>query len=407
MKKIFIIGVGAQGSTIAKRMDEHPGVSEIVCADYDGEAARKLAATLKKAQAVPVDANEATNVIDAAAGCDLVVNGLPLEYDLTIMKTALEVNASYMDMAGPMEDIGFVESYRLIFSEWYEKFREKGLTALVGCGSSPGLANIIARESVEKLDTCDQIGIYVYEGVWAKRFTPFWWSPEVALMDMAYRTFRYENGTIVTDVPFSRPVNMRFRGIDGEVRMVDHEHDEPVTMGLLADKVLKGVKKVEFKYGGPHIELSESLYNLGLLSSETVTVKGADIAPLDMALELFPPAPKFPDEIKAILDEGLEKEEGAFLVRVKGMQRGKPITIDSYVNSPGLVEAFATSGLSHEAYLTGQCAAVFLKMMVDDVFAEKGLFVPEQLHAEARQYCFRELAGLGISVDELIEKRIE
>jgi saccharopine dehydrogenase (NAD+, L-lysine-forming) len=407
MKKIFIIGVGAQGSTIAKRMDEHPGVSEIVCADYDGEAARKLAATLKKAQAVPVDANEATNVIDAAAGCDLVVNGLPLEYDLTIMKTALEVNASYMDMAGPMEDIGFVESYRLIFSEWYEKFREKGLTALVGCGSSPGLANIIARESVEKLDTCDQIGIYVYEGVWAKRFTPFWWSPEVALMDMAYRTFRYENGTIVTDVPFSRPVNMRFRGIDGEVRMVDHEHDEPVTMGLLADKVLKGVKNVEFKYGGPHIELSESLYNLGLLSSETVTVKGADIAPLDMALELFPPAPKFPDEIKAILDEGLEKEEGAFLVRVKGMQRGKPITIDSYVNSPGLVEAFATSGLSHEAYLTGQCAAVFLKMMVDDVFAEKGLFVPEQLHAEARQYCFRELAGLGISVDELIEKRIE
>ena len=407
MKKIFIIGVGAQGSTIAKRMDEHPGVSEIVCADYDGEAARKLAATLKKAQAVPVDANEATNVIDAAAGCDLVVNGLPLEYDLTIMKTALEVNASYMDMAGPMEDIGFVESYRLIFSEWYEKFREKGLTALVGCGSSPGLANIIARESVEKLDTCDQIGIYVYEGVWAKRFTPFWWSPEVALMDMAYRTFRYENGTIVTDAPFSRPVNMRFRGIDGEVRMVDHEHDEPVTMGLLADKVLKGVKNVEFKYGGPHIELSESLYNLGLLSSETVTVKGADIAPLDMALELFPPAPKFPDEIKAIIDEGLEKEEGAFLVRVKGMQRGKPITIDSYVNSPGLVEAFATSGLSHEAYLTGQCAAVFLKMMVDDVFAEKGLFVPEQLHAEARQYCFRELAGLGISVDELIEKRIE
>ncbi len=407
MKKIFIIGVGAQGSTIAKRMDEHPEVSEIICADYDGDAARKLAASLEKAKAVSVDANEARNVIDAAAGCDLVVNGLPLEYDLTIMKTALAVNASYMDMAGPMEDIGFVESYRLIFSEWHEKFREKGLTALVGCGSSPGIANIIARESVDKLDTCDQIGIYVYEGVWSKRFTPFWWSPEVALTDMAYRTFRYENGTIVTDVPFSRPVNMRFRGIDGEVRMVDHEHDEPVTMGLLADKVLKGVKNVEFKYGGPHIELSESLYNLGLLSSKTVTVNGTDIAPLDLALELFPPAPKFPDEIKAILDEGLEKEEGAFLVRVKGVQRGKPITIDSYVNSPGLVEAFETSGLSHEAYLTGQCAAVFLKMMVDDVFAEKGLFVPEQLDAEARQYCFRELAGLGITVDELIERRIE
>lgn len=43
---------------------------------------------------------------------------------------------------------------------------------------------------------------------------------------------------------------MKLRGIDGHVRMVDHEHDAPVTKGLLADKVLKCVKKVEFKYGG-------------------------------------------------------------------------------------------------------------------------------------------------------------
>jgi len=39
--------------------------------------------------------------------------------------------------------------------------------------------------------------------------------------------------------------------------MVDHEHDEPVTMGLLADEVLKGVKNVDFKYGGCGVELSE------------------------------------------------------------------------------------------------------------------------------------------------------
>jgi hypothetical protein len=45
-------------------------------------------------------------------------------------------------------------------------------------------------------------------------------------------------------------------------------------------------------------------------------------------------------------------------------------------------------------------------MMVDDAFAEKGLFVPEQLHANALQYCFRELAALGIAVDEIVEKRI-
>lgn len=188
--------------------------------------------------------------------------------------------------------------------------------------------------------------------------------------------------------------------------MVDHEHDEPVTMGLLADKVLKGVQNVDFKYGGCGVQLSELLFNMGLLSKEPVTVKGTRIVPMDLVLKLCPPAPKYPQEIKAIIDEGVVVEEGAFLVRVEGTQNGRPIRIDCYVNAPGLVEAFEKSGLSHEAYLTGQCAAVFVEMMVDDAFAEKGLFVPEQLDSDARRYCFHKLAGLGITVDEIVKKRI-
>jgi saccharopine dehydrogenase-like NADP-dependent oxidoreductase len=403
MKKILIIGVGAQGSTIARRMDEHPEVSEIICADYDIKAAEKLSSALKKASALGLDAKDLNSVIQAAAGCDLIVNGLPLQYDLLIMEAALAVNASYLDMAGPMEDIGFVESYKLIFSQWHKKFKEKKLTAMVGCGSSPGLANIIARESVDEMDSCDHIGIYIYEGVWAKRYTPFWWSPEVALGDMAYNTFRFENGKIIEDNPFSRPVMMKFSGIDRSIRMVDHEHDEPVTMGLLADKVLKGVKNVEFKYGGPHVELSEALYQMGLLSKKAVNINGTDIVPMDLVLKLCPPAPKFPDEIKTIIDEGLVMEEGAFLVRVDGSKNEKPMRIDCNVNAPGLVEAFEKSGLSHEAYITGQCASVFVSMMVDGAFTAKGLFVPEQLHADARRYCFEKLAKLGMT----IEKRIE
>ena len=175
-------------------------------------------------------------------------------------------NASYVDMAGPMGAIGFVESHKLIFSEWHKKFEEKGLTALAGCGSSPGLANILARESVDKMDTCDAIGIYVYEGV--------------------------------------------------------------------------------------------------------------------------------------IL------EEGAFLVRVDGHKEGSPVRIDCYVNAPGLVESFEKAGLSHEAYLTGQCASVFVKLLVDDVFVEKGLFAPEQFHAASRHYYFQELAKLGVTVDEIIERKL-
>jgi saccharopine dehydrogenase-like NADP-dependent oxidoreductase len=402
MKKIIVVGVGAQGSTIAKRLDEHPDVTEIICADYDRKAAEALSNTLGKARALQLDASDVDKVIAAAEGCDLIVNGLPLAFNLIVMEAALAVKASYFDMAGPMESIGFVESYKLMFSEWHQNFKEKGLTALIGCGSSPGLANVMARESVDKLDTCDTISIYVYEGLWTERFTPFWWSPDVALVDMGYKTFRFENGVHVTDKPFSRPVMIELKGIDHKVRMVDHEHDEPITMGLLAEEVLKGVKNVDFKYGGAGVELSELLYNMGLLSHEPVTVKGTRIVPLDLVLKLCPPAPKYPEEIKAIIDEGVIKEEGAFLVRVEGLKEGLPMRIDSYVNAPGLVESFQKAGLSHEAFLTGQCAAVFVKMMVDDIFTENGVFAPEQLPADARRYYFEELAKLGVTVDVTI-----
>lgn len=406
MKKIIILGVGAQGSTIAKRMNEDPNVSEIICADYDVKAAQELGNTLTKATALQLDASKVDNVINASQGVDLIVNGLPLEYDLIVMEAALAVNADYLDMAGPMEEkLGFIGSYELIFSEWHEKFKGKGLTALVGAGSSPGIANVLARESVEKMDSCDSIDICIYDGVWSKKFIPFWWSPEVAFVDMGYITFRCENGKIITDEPFSRPTMMKFKGIDHEVRMVDHEHDEPVTMGLLADKVLKGVKNVSFRYGGPAVELSEALYKMGFLSSEPVDVKGTKIVPIDLTLKLSPPAPKYPDEIKAIIDAGMELEEGAFLVRVEGLKDGKPIRIDNYINTPGLIEAFEKAQISHESYGTGQCASVFTKMMLNDVFTEKGLFVPEQLDTKARHYFLEELTKLGITVDEIIEKR--
>jgi saccharopine dehydrogenase (NAD+, L-lysine-forming) len=402
VKKIIVVGVGAQGGTIAKRLDSHPEVSEIICADNDQRAAEELSGMLNKARAVQLDAGDVNQVIRLAQGCDLIVNGLPLAFNLVIMEAALATNAAYLDMAGPMEKVGFVESYELLFSEWHAKFREKGLTALVGCGSAPGLANVMARESVDKMDTCDRIGIYIYEGLKTRLFTPFWWSPEVAFKDMAYQTFRYEDGVQVTDEPFSRPVMMKFRGIDHKVRMVDHEHDEPVTMGLMARKVLKNVKNVDFKYGGTGVELSEMLYRMGLLSRQPVQVGDSSVVPMEVVLALCPPAPKYPNEIQAIIEKGVITEEAAFLVRVDGRKNGTSLKIDSYVNAPGLRQAFETSGLSHEAYLTGQCAAVFVKMLVEDVFTQRGVYVPEQLAADARKYFFEELARLGVTVDHTL-----
>ena len=75
----------------------------------------------------------------------------------------------------------------------------------------------------------------------------------------------------------------------------------------------------------------------------------------------------------------------------------------SYANAPGLIEAFEKSGLSHESYLTGQCAFIFTKMLVNDVIQHKGAIAPEVLNAAERKYFFNEAQKLDITIDRIIE----
>ncbi|MEN8244037.1 MAG: saccharopine dehydrogenase NADP-binding domain-containing protein [Thermodesulfobacteriota bacterium] len=407
MKKLLLLGAGAQGSTVAKRMNEEPNVSEIICADYDEKAVKEMERTLKKATALKLDATKVENIVQAAEGVDLMVNALPIVLAPNALKAALEAQVNYQDFAAAeFEGFDFDKGIELLLTEWSGKFEAKGLSALMSTGSAPGLANIITRETVEKLDTCDTIQIHVYEGVWAKRFLPFWWSPEVALGDMSCPAYCYEDGRIKETEPFSRAMWMTFRGIDRKIRTVEHAHDEPVTMGLMADKYLKGARNIYFKYGGFGVDFAEPLYRMGLLSQEPMEVKGTTIVPMDLALALTPPAPKYPDEIKAILDQGLEYEEGAFLIRVDGEKDGKPVRIDSYVNAPGVAEAFEKAGLTAETYLTGQCGALFTKMFVNDKIHQKGLFPPEVFDHEQRAFYLKEAAKLDITVDQIVEKRL-
>jgi saccharopine dehydrogenase (NAD+, L-lysine-forming) len=405
MRKIMILGTGAQGSTIAKRMQEEPSVEEIVCADYDMRAAEELEKSLSKAKAVRVDARDAANIVATAKGCELIVNGLPPIFNMRVMDAALEARASYLDMASYAdENDDWVNGVRIQLAR-NAAFEKAGLTALINCGSAPGIANVVTREACEQLDSVDTIEINVYEGVWTTRFIPFWWSPETAFQDMADEPVVYENGQFKIVPPFNRPEWVDFRGI-GKRLMCDHHHEETATMGLLADRYLKGAKNIYFRYGGPGCDLAKRFWEMGLLSSKPVEVDGVEVVPMRLISKLTPPAPKYAKEIQEVIDAGIELEEGAFLVRVDGLRDGEPVRIDSYVNTPGLRASFAKAKISHEAYLTGQCAALFVKMLVNGNVTQTGVFPPEALDADARSYFLREAAKLDLTVDQYVQRRL-
>ena len=94
MRKIMIMGSGAQGSTIAARLQEEPSVEEIVCADYDLRAAQELEKTLSKATAVQVNAKNLDEIVKAGEGCELIINGLPPDFNMRVMDASIAVGAS-------------------------------------------------------------------------------------------------------------------------------------------------------------------------------------------------------------------------------------------------------------------------------------------------------------------------
>lgn len=407
-KKILVLGVGAQGSTVAQRMDEEANVDEIICADYDSKAVEALVKIMKKGRGVKVDASDTGSIIKAAQGVDLIVNGLPLDFGKNVLEAALAVRANYQDFAAPEGIISdyrsdpWLEGIEYLFKEYAPRFEAIDRLAVTGTGSAPGLICAATRMAVRELDHCDSIYNIVYEGVETKGFLPFWWSPVTALSDMSEDAYAFIDGKIVRTPAFGLPIHRKYEYMSKEVRFVEHAHDEPVYYGMHADSHFKGVKEAYFKYGGVGIEFSEPIYRAGLLSRTPEPTGNGTVIPFDMVLKHVPPAPKYREEIKSILDEGLLSDEGCMVIEAKGQKAGRDILVETHVFAPGLAESFERSGISAEMYLTGQGGALFTKLFANDRYEQKGLITSDMLTDAEVDYYFASAAALEITLDTRI-----
>ncbi len=394
MKKVMVCGCGAQGSTICRRLDEEPNIEEVVCADYNLASAEAVCRLMKKGTPKQVNAAHVDEIVAAAQGCELIVNVMPLEYGVNVMQAALQIKACYQDLSacenvveGFPEYDTWLEGIRYMYTEYGRRFAENGTTAVIGTGSAPGVMCVVARKAVEELDECDTIACMVYEGTRTKRFIPFFWSPEVALCDMEEDAYAFENGKHIRTKPFSRPIKRNWPECGREVTLVEHAHDEPVYIGFNREKYFKGCKNAYFKYGGTGIEFSEGLYKAGLLHHEEEDFNGTKIVPFDWVLKHIPAPPKDPDEIKAILDEGVVEDNGAFVCEAYGKKDGKDVMVDLHLSAPGIEESYEKAKMTGEMYLTGQGAFLYTRLLVRDMLTQKGLISSDMLdEKQVEQY---------------------
>jgi len=170
--------------------------------------------------------------------------------------------------------------------EFDEEFKKAGLTAVIGCGGSLGITNVLVRYVCDKLDSVDKIRL-VMGGKSSKEpeeVVEAWdpgWCPDVAIDDYAEKPVVFENGEYKRYPPFSGLEEYKFPDPVGPQLVTRHSHEEPLTLPRF---IGKGVKHVDFMY--PLDTIAGALVKLGFASYDAIDVKGVKVAPRDVLLSL-------------------------------------------------------------------------------------------------------------------------
>jgi len=162
MKICVLGGCGAVGSVAIQSLTETDAFDEIVIGDANKEKALEIAGTCDPGvvSVVQFNADDPKSIKEAIDGADVVLNcvGPFYRHGPTILEATIEAGINYVDVC---DDFDATETCLTM----NEAAKKAGVTALIGMGSSPGIANVLVRFCADHLlDECESIDIYHAHG---------------------------------------------------------------------------------------------------------------------------------------------------------------------------------------------------------------------------------------------------
>lgn len=303
--KLLIIGSGGVGQSAAmiiKRAgDEGKWAEKVVISDYNQARAEAVAALCDDPRfiAEKIDARDADQIktLIKKHEIDFVMNAVEPAFNENIFDTCLEAKTGYLDCAMTLSkrhpekpfELAHIKLGDYQFAK-HEEWKKAGLTAVVGSGVEPGMADVFARYAAKHLfDSIDEVNIRDgdnydipgYEGV-AFGFS-VWTTIEECLNPPVI--WEKGRGWYCTE-PFSEPEIFAFPGGIGDVEVINVEHEEV----LLVPRVID-CNRVTFKFGVPR-EMRELLLNLqqcGMADAKRkIKVGDCEITPRDFLVKVVP-----------------------------------------------------------------------------------------------------------------------
>jgi saccharopine dehydrogenase (NAD+, L-lysine-forming) len=373
MAKAMIIGAGGVAQVAAHKCVENKEVFSELCI-----ASRTVARCdeLKKkldGRGVPITTAQvdADNVPELVALIkeekpDIVMN-LALPYqDLTIMDACLETGVDYLDTANyePEDTAKFEYKWQWAYQD---RFREKGLTAILGSGFDPGVTGVFSAYALKhEFDEIHMIDILDCNG--GDHGYPFAtnFNPEINIREVTANGRYYENGRFVETKPMEIKRSYHFEGV-GERDMYLLYHEELESLA----KHIPGVRRIRFfmTFGESYLRHLNCLQNVGMTSIEPIMFEGREIIPLQFLKAVLPdPASLGPRTVG-------KTNIGCIFI---GKKDGKDKTWRVY-NIADHQEAYAEVGSQAVSYTTGVPAMIGASLVLRGLWKKPGVWNVEQL----------------------------
>lgn len=369
MGKVLIIGAGGVGSVVTRKCAQVPKVfSEICLASRTLEKCKKIAETIKrKIKTAQVDADNSGEVIRLIRKFkpDVVINvALPYQ-DLSIMDACLETGVDYLDTANyePPDVAKFCYKWQW---DYRERFKKRGIMALLGCGFDPGVTNVFCAYAAKRhFDTIETIDIMDCNGGDHGHSFATNFNPEINIREVTARGKYWESGRWKYIKPLSVHKTFDFPGVGRrEMYLMYHEEMESLV------KNIKGLKKIRFwmTFGEQYLAYLRVLENVGMTRIDPVLYEGREIVPLKFLKALLPDP--------ASLAKGYHGKT-CIGCMIKGIKNGKPLRCYIY-NICDHAKCYREIGSQAIAYTTGVPVMVGAMMMLTGVWRGEGVFNVEE-----------------------------
>ena len=292
MGKALIIGAGGVASVAVHKCCQNSDAFEEICIASRTKAKcdalkEKLAGGKTKITTAQVDADktdELISLIDREKP-DVVLN-LALPYqDLTIMDACLAMKTHYVDTANyePEDTAKFEYKWQW---EYNDRFKEAGITALLGSGFDPGVTGVFSAyalkhhfDEINYIDILDcNAGDHGYP--FATNF-----NPEINIREVSAKGSYWEDGKWVETEPMEIKRVYNFPEVgEKDMYLLHHEELESLAINI------PGIRRIRFfmTFGESYLRHLKCLENVGMTSIEPIEFEGKKIIPLQFLKAVLP-----------------------------------------------------------------------------------------------------------------------